>query len=222
MSAPKQPSPNEGDGDQETAATPQQMVENLVSRLTLETRLHADLQKSHDEMIESSEDCIKSLQEEIVSLEENHSHELGKLQDIINGLSIKCEFLEKKRDVSESVEELSWLKIKDLHALEDEIELREEAFYSRQSKAYRKATQKYQDSVTETSQSIAQEAVLAYLETHAVTQSKESKSGDKGKLFKPHSTHSHETKVAIHRMSVLSHFLTHICRNMAGTTLRIF
>ena len=222
MSAPKQPSPNDDDDNQGTATT-QQMVENLLSRLTLETKLHAELQKNHDEMVESSEDYIKSLQEEIVSLEEKHSHELEKLHDVINGLSIKCQFLEKQKDVSESVEELSWLKMKDLHALEDEVELREEAFYSRQSKAYRKATQKYQESVSETSQSIAQEAVLAYLETHAHTQSKkETKSGDKGKSLKPHLVHNNETKVAIHRMPAISHFLTNICRNMAGTTLQTF
>jgi hypothetical protein len=182
MSAPKQPSPNECQDEGGNASS---QVQDLVSRLTLETRLHAELRKNYDDMIESSEDCIQSLQEEVSTLEQKQWHEREKLQDVINGLAIKCQILERKRDMCESVEEISLMKIKDLNALEDEVEMREEAFYFRQSKAYRKATQKYQESVAETSQSIAQEAVIAYLDSHAHSASKESQSGDKGTSTRP-------------------------------------
>ena len=193
MSAPKQPSPDEH--NEEVPAVSQ--IQDLVARLTLETRLHAELRKNYDDMIESSEDYIKSLQEEIVSLEQKQWHEREKLQDVINGLTIKCQILERKKDMCESVEDISLMKIKEMNALEDEIELREEAFYARQSKAYRKATQKYQESVAETSQSIAQEAVLAYLDSNAHLLSKEASSGEKGKSLRLNSSHS-DAKVGAH------------------------
>lgn len=194
MSAPKQPSPGEHN---EEGSSGSSQIQDLVSRLTLETRLHAELRKNYDDMIESSEDCIKTLQEEIVTLEQKQWHEREKMQDVINGLTIKCQILERKRDVCENVEEISLMKIKDLNALEDEIEMREEAFYCRQSKAYRKATQKYQESVAEASQSIAQEAVIAYLDTHGHSLSKDAQSSDKGKSLKANSSHN-EVKVINH------------------------
>jgi hypothetical protein len=202
MSAPKQPSPDEHNEEGSPAVS---QIQDLVARLTLETRLHAELRKNYDEMIESSEDYIKSLQEEIVSLEQKQWHEREKLQDIINGLTVKCQLLERKRDLCESVEDMSLMKMKEMNALEDEIELREEAFYSRQSKAYRNATQKYQESVAETSQSIAQEAVLAYLDSNSHLISKEALSGEKGKSLRLNSSQS-EVKVNI---SVLHANLPH-------------
>jgi hypothetical protein len=193
MSAPKQPSPNEHDDEQGNSSS---QIQDLISRLTLETRLHAELRKNHDDMIASSEDYIESLQQEIVTLEQTQWHEREKLQDVINGLAIKCQILERKRDMCESVEEISLMKIKDMNALEDEREIREDAFYSRQSKAYRKATQKYQESVAETSQSIAHEAVIAYIDTHALSASKDALSGDKGKSLRPNVS-LNKVKVAI-------------------------
>jgi hypothetical protein len=192
MSAPKQPSLDDSDGHDSAALS---QVEDLVSRLTLETRLHAELRKNHEGMIESSEEYIKSLQEEMEALDQKHLHEREKLQDIISGLTIKCQMLESRKEFCESVEDLSLIKMRELNSLEDEIESREDAFYSRQSKAYRRATQKYHESVIETSQSIAQEAVLAYLDTHAHPQSNHVQNqghqlGDKGKSLR--STVSHK------------------------------
>jgi hypothetical protein len=195
MSAPKQPSPND------EGSIPSSQIEDLVSRLSLETRLHAELRQNFEDMKESSEEYIKSLQEEIVTMEQNQWHEREKLHDTINGLTIKCQILERKKDMCESVEEMSLMKIKDLNALEDAVEMREEAFYSRQSKAYRKATQKYQESVAETSQSIAQEAVLAYLDNEARAPSKEAHSGDKGRTLRPNFSQN-EVKVANHLIPV--------------------
>ena len=71
-------------------------IQDLVARLTLETRLHSELRKNYDDMIESSEDYIKSLQEEMVSLEQKQWHEREKMQDVINGLTIKCQLLESE------------------------------------------------------------------------------------------------------------------------------
>jgi hypothetical protein len=139
MSAPKQPSLDDSDGHDSAALS---QVEDLVSRLTLETRLHAELRKNHEGMIESSEEYIKSLQEEMEALDQKHLHEREKLQDIISGLTIKCQMLESRKEFCESVEDLSLIKMRELNSLEDEIESREDAFYSRQSKAYRRATQK--------------------------------------------------------------------------------
>jgi hypothetical protein len=197
MSAPKQPSPDESDDHNQGEAPAVSQIQDLVARLTLETRLHSELRKNYDDMIESSEDYIKSLQEEMVSLEQKQWHEREKMQDVINGLTIKCQLLERKRDMCENVEEISLMKIKEVNALEDEIELREEAFYSRQSKAYRNATQKYQESVAETSQSIAQEAVLAYLDSNTHLSTKEAPSGEKGKSFRLNSSQG-EVKVGAH------------------------